>query len=169
MADAFKVIIPDTDIRFNASLDYWMGQADCHAEGYRQAAEVLLQHFLDDPTPEKGSVLVLPILFLFRHYIELRCKDIIVYGQALLGQQAAWPIGHDLRKWWEQAKKLYRESLGTNLNGQSEKTHTCILEISALDPDSTSFRYPYDKNGQPIFNTFAKMRELERASVVELS
>lgn len=154
MPDEFHVIAPDMDIRFNAVLDYGTGVGDFHVKGYRRAAEVLLRRFLDDPEGTAGErdSLVLPILFLFRHYLEIRFKDIIVCGQALSGQQAQWQIGHDLRTLWAQARAFCGADLGTNPHGQLENIQICVVEISELDPDSTSFRYPRDKNGRPVFH-----------------
>jgi hypothetical protein len=154
MPDEFHVITPDMDIRFNAVLDHWTGVGDFHTVGYRRAAEILLRRFLDDPDETAGErdSLVLPILFLFRHYLEIRFKDIIVCGQALSGQQAQWQVGHDLRTLWAQAMAFCEADPGTNPHGQLEKIQICVVEISELDPDSTSFRYPRDKKGRPKFD-----------------
>jgi len=72
-SDQLRIIVPDGDTRFNAVVDYWSSVGDFHATGYRQASEILLQRLLDDPDGTAGDrdSLVLPILFLLRHYLEL--------------------------------------------------------------------------------------------------
>lgn len=153
MLNPLRVIVPDQDIRFNAVLDRWTGIGDFHAEGYRQAAEVLVRRFLDDPdgTASERDSLVLPILFLFRHYLEIRFKDIIVYGQVLSGQSAQWRHGHDLQVLWEEARQLCEAVYGASVLEQLAGVGEFVVEISQLDPDSTSFRYPRDAKGWPLF------------------
>ena len=45
-----------------------------YAEGYKQAGDLLVKHVMD--TQSEQDILVYPIFFLYRHYIELRSKDI---------------------------------------------------------------------------------------------
>jgi hypothetical protein len=92
MPDTFQLLTPDRDIRLNAVLDYWTGVSDSYAKGYRRAAEVLLQRFLDDPDAKQGDLLVLPILFFFRHYLELHLKDIIVIRTSDRGSKRSMAI-----------------------------------------------------------------------------
>ena len=95
MNGTLRVIGGESDIRFNAALDYGTSSGDFHQTGFRQAAELLLEHFLQDIDSAvcDRDRLVLPILFLFRHYLELRFKEIITRGSKLLGEPVAWPIG----------------------------------------------------------------------------
>lgn len=153
MPDEFHVIAPHPNIAFNAVLDHWTGVGDFHAQGYRKAADVLLRRFLDDPvgTANERDSLVLPILFLFRHYLEIRFKDLIVYGLALSGKKAQWRHGHDLPALWVEVKLVCEAVYGQSLARQLEKIEVCVAELSRLDPDSTAFRYPRDSKGKPMF------------------
>ena len=148
-----RALVPDHEIRFNAVLDHWTGVGDFHAAGYRQATELLLQRFLADPEGTAGErdSLVLPILFLFRHYLELRFKDIIVYGQVLSGQPARWRHGHDLESLWTEVQELCNAVYGSSVSAEFVKVGECVTDLCQLDPNSTSFRYPRDTNGCPIF------------------
>ena len=79
-----------------------------------------------------------------------------------MGQNVQWPFGHDLQKLWAEVRT--QEDPGMNLSGQFEKVQTCIAEISALDPGSTSFRYPYDQHGRPVFgHLVVSLRHLQAA------
>lgn len=148
-----RVLVPDDGIKSNAVLDHWTGVGDFHAAGYRQATEVLLQRFLADPEGTAGErdSLVLPILFLFRHYLELRFKDMIVYGQVLSGQPAQWPHGHDLESLWTKVLELCNALYGSSVSADFVKVGECVNDLVQLDPNSTSFRYPRDSHGRPIF------------------
>lgn len=154
MSNQLRIIIPDSGIRFNAVLDHWTGVGDFHAAGYRQATEILLRRFLDDPDGTAGErdSIVLPILFLFRHYLELRFKDIIVYGQLLSGQHVQWRHGHDLESLWAEAQQLCEALYGSGLPSEFLRVGDCVMDLCQLDPNSTSFRYPRDTNGRPVFN-----------------
>lgn len=148
-----RVIVPDDGIRFNAVLDHLTGVGDFLLTGYRQAAEILLGRFLADPNGTAGErdSLVLPILFLFRHFLELRFKDIIVYGQMLTGQNARWPLGHNLESLWAEVQKVHNAVYGFGVSAQLTKVGECVADLRQLDPNSESFRYPHDRHGRPVF------------------
>ena len=152
-SNPLRVLIPDHEIRFNAVLDHWTGVGDFHAAGYRQAAEILLRRFLADPegTACERDSLVLPVLFLFRHYLELRFKDIIVYGQVLSGQPAQWRHGHDLESLWAEVQDLCNVVYGSPASAEFVSVGECVSDLRQLDPNSESFRYPRDRNGRPLF------------------
>jgi hypothetical protein len=152
-SDQLRIIVPDGDIRFNAVLDHWSSVGDFHAKGYRRASEILLQRFLDNPDGTAGDrdSLVLPILFLFRHYLELRFKDILVYGQLLSGQHAQWRLGHPLKDLWADTQKVVKDTYGADVPQEFLKAAACVTDLIQLDPDSQSFRYPRDRNGRPMF------------------
>jgi hypothetical protein len=153
-SNPLRVLTADHDIRFNAVLDHWTGVGDFHAAGYRQAAEILLRRFLADPEGTAGEQdsVVLPILFLFRHYLELRFKDIIVYGLVLSGQQAKWRYGHDLDGLWTEVHQLCGAIYGASLPAAFVTIEECVNDLRQLDPNSESFRYGRDLNGRPIFD-----------------
>jgi hypothetical protein len=165
-----RIIVPSSEIRFNAVLDHWTGVGDFHAAGYRQATEVLLRRFLDDPEGTAGErdSLVLPILFLFRHYLELRLKDIIVYGQLLSGQQVQWRKGHKLESLWKEAQKLCSGLYGSGVPPEFLKVAECVMDLRQLDPNSESFRYPRDKNGRPVFKHLVVGLQALHATVVSI-
>lgn len=154
-AKPLQVLVPDQAMKFNAVLDYATAYGDFHATGYRQAAERLLERFLADPEGMAGEQdsLVLPILFLFRHYLELRFKEIIVYGQLLLGQSASWPDRqHDLRTLWVQVVELCNAVYGSATSEDFALIERCVSDLCQLDSKSaTSFRYPRDHRGRPGF------------------
>ena len=155
MPNPLRVIVPDHGIRFNAVLDHVTAVGDFHAAGYRQATEILLCRFLEDPDGTAGErdSLILPILFLFRHYLELRFKDIIICGQCLTGKSPHYPAeyNHDIKKLWKEVQNLCNALLEPSWLSEFDKIGKCVTDLCKLDPNSTSFRYPCDKNGRPVF------------------
>lgn len=149
----FEFIKPGYDIKFNAVIDYWTGVGDFHGQGYRRAVEVLLDHFPRDiiGTASDRDFLILPILYLFRHYLELRFKEIIVLGRIILGEDYQRPWGHELDKLWQDCRPVCEGVLGKSFSEPLDEVGRCVQEVAWLDPNSQSFRYPRDKHGNPIF------------------
>lgn len=140
-------------IKYCALIDYVTGVEKFHGQGYRRAVEVLLEHFLRDivGTSFDRDFLILPILYLFRHYLELRLKDIIVYGRIILGQTYQQPWGHELDKLWQDCKPICEGVLGKAYSESLDEVERCVQEMTWLDPNSEHFRYPRDKYGKPMF------------------
>lgn len=153
MNHTLRVIGGESDIRFNAVLDYGTTSGDFHQVGFRRAAELLLGYFLQDIDSAAcdRDRLVLPILFLFRHYLELRFKEAITSGSKLLGEPVAWPIGHDLADLWRKFREVCESIYGSDHADHLQFVAKCVADINDLDPSSENFRYPIDRHGNPPF------------------
>lgn len=153
MNGTLRVIGGENDIRFNAALDYCTSSGDFHQAGFKRAAELLLQHFLRDidGAAFDRDTLVLPILFLFRHYLELRFKEIITSGSRLLGEQVDWPFSHDLADLWKKCRNVCERIYGSDRDDYLQFVDKCVADLNLLDPSSESFRYPIDRRGNPPF------------------
>jgi hypothetical protein len=180
-----KLFAPDAEDSSNAylhpnKLEEW----SLHACGYKYAADLAIEHYLDDNKPfldpkehsipfQKADILLFPVLFLYRHYIELRLKNIIVNGSILeyVLENSVYPTKADdilLKEYshhfifynnkyeridnslWSKARKILE-----NFNKDSEEFNEYLIildrleeyikQISELDPDSTASRYPVIK------------------------
>ena len=88
--------------------------------------------------------MIYPILFVYRHAIELAMKWILtMYG----GYGANDIAHHDLWQLW----KLCREVIDTagDGNGSSDTVEPIIKEMHDLDKSALAFRYGIDKNNNP--------------------
>ena len=66
----------DDDWHNNACLNEWSrDHGATYAAGYRRAAELLIEHI--DTKGRDQDVLVYPVVFLYRHHVELALKRII--------------------------------------------------------------------------------------------
>jgi hypothetical protein len=117
--------------------------------GYRDAAELIFRRLAED----RGGrdTLVFPLVFLWRHAIELQLKNIVERGQIVLEEQAAYPKHHGLREIWTMAIRVIKE-LQEEDNGEIENVSKIIAELCTLDPDSAGFRYHETKKGQPTLD-----------------
>src|ERR1039458_8918620 len=73
-----------SDVGANASL-HFPGSEFLYAKGYRTAARLLTKHVIETGTDK--NVLVFPILYLYRHHIELVLKHLTVTGAYLVGKE----------------------------------------------------------------------------------
>ena len=109
-----------------------------YALGYKLAADKLASEI----ETEHLDLVVFPMVFLYRHYIELRLKSLIVLCNRLDGKPCEIPIGHDIGRLWQQAVETIE-------NDAIEPINTLIKQLAAADPTGQSFRYSVDSRGQP--------------------
>lgn len=124
-----------------------------YAKGYYNAAKTLTDNFLSKTGYRDYDGY--PILFLYRHSLEVNLKNIIYWGQRLSNFNDKNTFdnkmynNHDLKKLSDISTKL----LLRIFKDDSDLTETCLKIISIsdqyteLDKDSYSYRYPIDKNG----------------------
>jgi hypothetical protein len=68
---------PDEDWDNNACINFTFDRFNLYARGYLQAAELLVETIVN--THRSPHAVVYPIAFLYRHYLELRLKKIILW------------------------------------------------------------------------------------------
>lgn len=117
------------------------------AEAYKRVADSNVDAVAGEPTHD--AFLMFPVVYLYRHYVELQMKCIIFDGRGLRGERGPMESGHDLLVLWESAK---RELVAAWPDGDAETLHAAeiwIRELHAIDPKSTAFRYATDLSGKP--------------------
>ncbi|WP_296597992.1 hypothetical protein [Phenylobacterium sp.] len=112
--------------------------------GYMRAAEALIESCADDPPTRE--VLVYPILFTYRHGIELAMKWII----ARYGRHASVEIGetehHNLWELWGICRSVITELGGTD-DAATPVVEQLIKDFHDLDKSALAFRYSERKDG----------------------
>ena len=138
----------DWDIALNADISHWNKDLHAYATGYRTAADLIVQNAATDPTTlsSHASYLVFPVVFLYRQYLELRLKEIIIIGSRLYGKKPmGYPKHHKIAELWSHARP-YLERV--NPRDPLDAVENCIEEFSSLDPDGSAFRYPMRLSGE---------------------
>jgi hypothetical protein len=129
-----------------AWLDKTSQQFGRYAGSYQTGALTLIDTALANKDLRDYNIY--PAVFLIRHYIELRLKELIQGLNYCKEQNNDFPIGHDLQNFWSDFKKAY-SSIGENANGKIFETiDELIKEMTSVDPMSMSFRYPVDRQGE---------------------
>lgn len=117
-----------------------------YADSYQTGALALIDTALSNK--ELRDYNIYPAVFLIRHYLELRLKELIQGLNYCQNQNKNFSKGHDLQRLWADFKKAY-SSTGENSKNQRFKIiDQLIKEITSVDPISMSFRYPFDKKGE---------------------
>lgn len=113
-----------------------------YSEGYKKAAEVLYSFCKGNSF--FNNTVVYPIVFLYRHFLELRLKELIVMGYSYLDMVKDFPNNHNLLNLWN----LYRNEILVNVEDFDKdalnNVERLIKEFNQIDGNSFSFRYPVD-------------------------
>jgi hypothetical protein len=146
MAKKFEPLFKsDTDWHNNACLNFSHSASIGYTEGYKRAANILVAYI--NETARDQDFLVFPIVFLYRHHLELLLKNIIDSGAGLLDAQPGYPKNHKLHILWPLAKELIRKiEPGVGPDAFDLIDHV-VNELSKVDPGSMSFRYDRDTRG----------------------
>ena len=130
---------------------------DLFCDGYRRAADAIVDHFIERRTELSDyssyhAFLACPIIFLYRHYLELRLKDLFIgYGE-LLGESTKVG-GHKLTWLWqkvyERASRASTESVA-EIDEDMDILEGIVQEFDRIDPKSETFRYPVDNQGSNV-------------------
>src|SRR5262249_21334416 len=99
--------------------------------------------------------MILPIIFMYRHYVELKLKHIIIELDRLSGTKLSPKKfgNHNLNSLWSYVVAQQACIRGELDREIMDSTTNLINELNALDPDSMHFRYATDKermNAMPL-------------------
>jgi hypothetical protein len=114
-----------------------------YAEGFKRGANVLVHQVLTKPG--EWDYLVYPICFQYRHYLELKLKQIIRRGGWVVDEPSELHPEHRLLPLWLRAKTIMRKIWP---NEDLARVEEVILEFDGVDPMSFAFRYPVDTKGR---------------------
>lgn len=114
-----------------------------YSEGYRKAGNELFNFYIKHNFYR--NKLVYPLIFVYRQFLELRLKELIIMGYDYIPEQKDFPDEHSLTTLW----KIYRydviikiEQVDKEILDNVEKI---ISQFQSEDPKSFAFRYPVTK------------------------
>lgn len=143
-----------TDWKLNARLNFLCDHDCMYTDGYRLAGDILSRHVKRSKRDQ--DTLIYPIVFLYRHHLELRLKEIVKDGCALYGEKIpsfkkGILKGHDLEKLWKVSVDILTLYYDQNLKEDLEaflRIEECIMQFHKVDSGSFAFRYATDKKGR---------------------
>jgi hypothetical protein len=119
-------------------------QWDRYAEGYREAADRIYQSWREI----SNDALAFPIVFLFRHYVELRIKELLQSVERLLDLPKGWTRSHDIADLWRRLRPLLQRADSDQPVGDFENAQRLIVELARNDALAMEFRFPEDNVGK---------------------
>jgi hypothetical protein len=135
----------------------WGDDQHGYTEGYRRGARLLVEYVTEQQRDQ--DYLVYPIIFLYRHHIELALKNLIrqapyVIDRPLSMTETQHLDRHRLDLLWQDFKPMFADVCKAagwgKLNAADEEgIDNYIRQFTALDQESFSFRYPRSKKGLP--------------------
>jgi hypothetical protein len=114
--------------------------------GYLRACERLID--ICNSEPGERNFLIYPILFNYRHGIEMAMKWIVSQYGSSAGLALTEP-NHDLWHLWQCCRKIFRV-FGDDPEGTEGVVEKIVKELHDLDKVGTSFRYSVNRDGTQI-------------------
>ena len=155
----------DDGWRNNARLMHdWGDRWSTYAIGYKKAADIVVDQVKNGNGYQ--DFLVYPVMFLYRHYLELSVKNLIFMSWSLLHIEPDDDLrAHDIRQYWRKCDALLqRISPGDSIQALRD-VGRMIDQFCEHDPISMAFRYPVSL---PEKKTKERKLTLQGLSVVNL-
>lgn len=131
------------------------GNWDAYSEAFKLGAETLVGHTGDSRM--HLDLLVFPVVYLYRQYIELRLKQLIGVTCGLSPKDRRT---HDLTRLWRHVRPELERRFPDSLN-EFDEVERKIDDFGRVDRTSATFRYPEDRDGQPTLPPRPKVVGLE--------
>lgn len=147
--------------------DIW----DIYSSGYLKAVNELIEAVLKGKIT--GDAFGYPIFHIFSHYLELRFKQIMLIGRPLIGEGTSFSQGHDLIQLWGECKRILKKIDGWNDYSPLDKEGRVIyltidhfVKEMAQDSKAQAFRYPVDREGNPLLDDSIVALNIENLAIV---
>ena len=138
-----------------------------YASSYKAAADQLIDKAIQDQ-----GILAYSTMFLYRHYLELRLKELLITLQLCCDVPREVPHKHDLRLLWGKVRPLLEHDSLDFLDEEDRATaddvEDRIHEFDRIDKGSYSFRYPVDRNNVPSLNGKPMINLLQVREVINV-
>ena len=111
------------------------------AMGFKNAVDGIVQHV---SRSGRDDSLILPILFLYRHYIEMQLKETALHLHRWDGKGESYVRTHDLSRLVSILDHPDLKEAQTSPEGEAARraARECVLEFHRMDPRGTEMRYP---------------------------
>jgi len=115
-----------------------------YASGYKEAGERVYESWV----ALSDDSLVFPIVFLYRHYVELRLKELLQSAESYLDLPRSWRSDHDIGVLWGHLARLLPEIFPDEPAADLQNAGRILHELAEGDPFSFHFRYPETTKGK---------------------
>jgi hypothetical protein len=134
---------------YNACIGYTRDSLETACRGYCRQVEINLERVLR--TRNDLDVLFLPTMSAWRHYLELRLKQLLLHAAKIDDEEATIDGTHSLSFLWKKARAMLVERFPDEPHDQElVQVDEHIAELDTIDPKSMTFRYTIDKQRAPL-------------------
>jgi hypothetical protein len=133
-----------------------------YISGYKDAADILVDKIINDRSIQDH--LSLPIIYLYRHCIELSLKLIIRYGYELYDIKENYEEIHTLDKLWKVCREIIEKAWPKEQKYVEILNATGIIinDLSKIDPSGQETRYPERK-------TIKNKKKSQKNNIIEVA
>jgi hypothetical protein len=149
-----------------------------HPAAFKLAADMILDSHQAAQGPENNDSLLFPVLYLYRHCLELKLKELLFLGirfrffddqttEKMLDEKKGLVGKHDLLRLWEMARVFLEHRYPKD--DQIPIAESRIKEMHEIDPTGQMLRYdrergtwarlPYDRIFPPVIG-IAHLRQM---------
>lgn len=123
------------------------------ADAFREVADAAIETGIHGEIPPLPTKLLLPVLYLYRHSLELQMKSMLAdamrHGIVTDDKSMAEVMGgHNLHKLWHRTRPVIEKLWPGEDHTPVDVSERIILNFHNLDPSGQGFRYAYDKDHQ---------------------
>ena len=137
-------------------LDVYHPSGTVYAEGYWLSADHLVDLSLSESS--NRDFLIYPILFLYRQFLELSLKEIIIYAEELTVEgETKRRDHHRLDSLWTQVEQLMTDVSDGSVEHDVTVIGNAVRQFASIDPTSQLFRYPEEKDGTAVVFPLARV------------
>jgi len=148
----------------NVSLTYFHDGWMTYADGYKNAADTIVASI--NESKRVYDPLVFPVVFLYRHYLELILKGLIIKACKLFGEKIDFKENHRIDDLWDSCCALIKRVSPGDSEEELRNIGNLINEFVKVDPFATAFRYPTDKKGNLSLPDMTHINILNISNVV---
>ncbi len=149
---------PGKNFHLNACVGVNGGPYDLHdyANGYFDSGEILIERIRENES--RVDILVYPLVFTYRHALELSIKYLAERLPPLFGVSVKIESTHNLTDNWDKVRVFMERFLEVS-EDESGKEHIqmvdqVVKDFVQIDPFGQTFRFPETKGGKPhLLNT----------------
>lgn len=154
----------EADLAYGAWLKNPANKYFLYSEGYKEVGQIIYNHC--EKERYYANILVYPLVFNYRQFIELRLKELLTIGFKFLDVGRDFPDIHDLVQLW----RIYRAEVLIKIETIEDEILNSVEHLMEQfereDPKSMSFRYPFTK--APIRKNTIKRETIDLGNFKEV-
>lgn len=159
----FKV---QSDWMMNSCLNFSSDMTGTYTRGFKAMAQMGIEAIRR--TRSNHDTLIYPIVFCFRHHIELQLKQAIAHGFEFLGRKQRTLNVHEVDKLWFELRSVLKDVQKITYQypdpREIKNAERVIFELAGLDPKGISFRYAKTREGVNSIDRDLRILNLQSVS-----